>query len=408
MTICPAVILCASLAVTGIAQALPQARTIRIAGFGALSGHVQSFGINSRAAQQAAVDEINARGGVRLADGSRARLALTYDDDRCDPNEAVRLVKRFAGSDALVAIGPSCSSVAEPLFGALRHHVDDPADAGIEMPILTDGATKANLARLSDWAFRNVADEATMYRTLWAWVRAQHQDLKTVFGGEEGDFAHSHSTWQNIISTTAAGAGFTVIGESSWSIGDTDFTGVVARMRATPADVVVLSAHPITTCGVLTEMARQQVRPKLLVGLTSAATDETIQKCGAVAAGLLIPTTFAEIGAVARHAAGAVRAHGGVPDLHSMAAWENVRLIKDAIERAGIVGSPDSIAADRRKLRDDLARLQRFEGLLGRVERTPDRESRKPFVFVEAHRDGWKVVHGPVQAAPTSRTVSRR
>jgi ABC-type branched-subunit amino acid transport system substrate-binding protein len=68
MTICPALVLCASLAVTGLAPAQPQARTIRIAGFGALSGHVQSFGINSRAAQQAAVDEINARGGVRLAD----------------------------------------------------------------------------------------------------------------------------------------------------------------------------------------------------------------------------------------------------------------------------------------------------------------------------------------------------
>src|SRR5215510_1244678 len=104
------------LTLVGLSMAA-EPRTIRIAGFGALTGPVHSFGINSRAAQRAAIDEINHRGGVRLADGSRARLALTYDDDRCDPDEALKLVRQFTASRALVATGPSCSSVAEPLFG---------------------------------------------------------------------------------------------------------------------------------------------------------------------------------------------------------------------------------------------------------------------------------------------------
>jgi branched-chain amino acid transport system substrate-binding protein len=376
-----------------------QTRTIRIAGFGALTGPVKSFGINSRAAQRAAVDEINRGGGLRLADGSKARLELTYDDDRCDPDEALRLVKQFAASNALVAIGPSCSSVAEPLYAALQHRAGDDADAGIQMPILTDGATKANLARLSDWAFRNVADETAMYRTLWTWVHQQHPDLKTVFGGEEGDFAHSHSTWKNIISKTAIEAGFTVVGEAAWSIEDSQFGGAVARMHDTPTDIVVLSAHATTTCGVLTEMAKQRVRPKLVVGLTSSATQETLQRCGALANGLLIPTTFAETTAAARHAAIAVKSHGGVADLHSMAAWENVMIIKDAIERAGISGRSDTVAADRGVLRAALATLRRFEGLLGTVVRTADRESRKPFALVEAHQSGWTIVGGPVQPA---------
>lgn len=74
-------------------------------------------------------------------------------------------------------------------------------------------------------------------------------------------------------------------------------------------------------------------------------------------------------------------------------------IIKDAIERAGIAGRSDSVAADRRKLRDDLAELRRFAGLLGPVERTSDRESHKPFVLVEAHPGGWAVVDGPLPSA---------
>jgi branched-chain amino acid transport system substrate-binding protein len=72
---CGLLILSASLAAGMMAEAQP--RTIRIAGFGALTGPVKSFGLNSRAAQQAAIDEINHGGGVRLADGSKAALVLT-------------------------------------------------------------------------------------------------------------------------------------------------------------------------------------------------------------------------------------------------------------------------------------------------------------------------------------------
>jgi branched-chain amino acid transport system substrate-binding protein len=376
----------------------PNQRVIHIAGFGALTGPVQSFGINSRAAQLAAADAINRAGGVRLADGSKARLEITYEDDKCNPEQAIDLIRTVASSDALVATGPSCSSVAEPLFSALQHRVGDTQDHGIQLPILTDGATKAGLARLSEWAFRNVADEQIMYRVLWQWIRRTHPGLKTVFGGEEADFAHSHSTWDNIIRATAQSSGLNLASAAKWSLTDTRFDAPVAQMKAAHPDIVVLSAHATTTCGVLKEMAKQGVRPALTVGLTSAASDETLHRCGALAEGLLIPTTFAPITPEARRAAAAVLARHGMADLHSMAAWENIMTLKRVIESAGIVGTHEAVAADRVKIRNGLARLDTIAGLLGTVRRTPDRESRKPFVFVQVKRGAWRVVNGPIAA----------
>ena len=61
--------------------ALAQERTVKITGFGAKSGVVRVFGINSEAAMKAAAEEINKAGGVTLGDGSKAKLAVEFLDD---------------------------------------------------------------------------------------------------------------------------------------------------------------------------------------------------------------------------------------------------------------------------------------------------------------------------------------
>ena len=372
-----------------------ETRTLKIAGFGALSGPARSFGINSRAALSAAADRINASGGVRLADGAIGKFEVSYADDHCSAVDAITLIRQFAVSGALVAVGPSCSSVAEPLYHVLQSAAGVATDTGISMPIFTDGATKANLARISEWAFRNTPNEGDMYHDLWAWVHTQHPDWKTVSGGDEADFAHSHSTWQNIIRPQAEAAGFKLVGATTWSITDTDFTTPVRRLAAMATDIVVLSAHATTTCGMLKEMARERVHPKLIVGLTSASTPETLQRCGAYADGLLIPTSFAPMTPAARSAAAAVERLGGIADLHSMAAWEILYALKRVIEKQGVLGEPETVASDRDAMRVGLASLHTIDGLLGTINRTPDRESQKPFVLVQARHGTWRVVHVP-------------
>jgi branched-chain amino acid transport system substrate-binding protein len=224
-------------------------------------------------------------------------------------------------------------------------------------------------------------------------VRANYPEVKTVYGGEEHDFAHSHSTWDNIISKSAQDAGFKVVGSAGWSINDTAFAKVAKEIEAANADAVVISAHAPTTCGVLTELDRQNFRPKLLVGLTSASTPETLQLCGAAAEGLLIPTSFIATTPETTQEADEVAWHGGIADLHSMAAWEILYTVKQV--QQGVSARPENVAADRRKLRDGLARLTTMRGALGTITRTPDRESLKPFVLVQARQARWQPVFTP-------------
>jgi branched-chain amino acid transport system substrate-binding protein len=131
--------------VVSLVAALPQLaaaqdRAIKIAGVGAMTGVIRGFGINSKAVFDMAVDEINAKGGIALKDGTRAKIVTTFVDERCNAEEGISVVRKLASEDWLVVIGPTCSNVAEPLFGILQRKAGDAGDSGLQFPIFTDTA----------------------------------------------------------------------------------------------------------------------------------------------------------------------------------------------------------------------------------------------------------------------------
>ena len=377
-------------------SAFAQEKSIRIAGFGAKSGVVRSFGINSEAAMLAAADVINKQGGVKLADGSKAKLVIDYLDDRCTAEEGISVLRRIYGTDAIVAVGPTCSNVAEPLFGILQKKVDDKGDSGLQMPVFTDVAIKIGLAKISEWAFRNVPNESIMYSSLFYWLKTKYPNAKTVFGGVEEDFAHSRASWYAIMKDRAEANGYQVLGNSKWLLNDTNFATQVREMKNANPDIVAISAHPFTTCGVLKEMQRQGVKPKVLVGLTSSSSLETLQGCAKQAEGMIIPTSFAPVTKEGKAAAETTAKFKGAADLHSMAAWENMFILKQVIESEKISGDKSQLQSDRRKIRDGLAKLRETKGLMGVTKRTDDREADKPYLFVHANKGEWKVLHNPL------------
>ena len=376
-------------------SAMSQEREVKIYGFGAKSGVVRIFGLNSEAAMKAAADQINKAGGVTLGDGAKGKLVLEYLDDRCTAEEGINALRRIAAQpDSFIAVGPTCSNVAEPVFGILQKKVGDASDTGLQFPIFTDVAAKGGLASMSQWSFRNVPSEANMYKSLFDWIKATRPDVKTIWGGVEKDFAHSNATF-NVMKDLATKAGFEVKGQSEWLLADTTFSNQIREMRRGEADLVMISAHPFTTCGALKEMQRQGVKPKMMIGLTSSSSIETLQGCAAQAEGIVIPTSFAPVTEDARKAAQTLQAAGFSMDLHNAAAWENIFTLKDLIEKAKIMAKPETIKADRQKMRDALANMKESSGLLGKVGRTDDREAIKPFLFVQAKKGEWTVAHKP-------------
>ena len=394
-------------------------RTVKIAGWGAKSGPLRSFGVNSEAVLKAAVKSINDAGGVKLGDGTMAKMEFTYYDSACNADQAISVARKVESrTEALIGIGPTCSGAAAAMYGIFQKKVDDASDTGLQFPILTDTAIRPGLAKKSQWTFRNVPNEITMYDELFRWLRSRYPDVKTIYGGTETDQAHSKLTFAIVIVPMAKKHGFEWVGggikgvtgkvragyenvlkaskSSNWLLADTNFSVQARAFKKSGADMMIVSSHPFTTCGMLKEIRRQRIRPKVLVGLTSSSSAETLKGCAAAAEGMYIPTGFAPITEAAAKVAAAAEANGGSADLHSAAAWENAHIIKRVVESTGVMAKPDTLKADRRKIRDGLETLVKVDGLMGEIGRVQDEgESVKPYVFVQAQANEWKVVHDP-------------
>lgn len=342
--------------------------TLKIGGLWALTGIGQSFGKNAKAVFDLAIDEINAGGGVELADGRKLPLeGLVYDEGCPSPETGIAATRKAAGDPVVIMLGPNCSSVAEPVYGILQKKLDDPSDTGLQLPFFTDGAIKAGLAKISPWAFRNVPSEAEMYAALFQHLK-DTTAYKTFAVGTEIDFAHSKSTADNAIKPAAQKAGLNLVADEGWKLTDTDFSTQAGKIREAKPDVVVAASHPFTTCGFLKELGRQGFKPKVVVALTSSLTAETTEGCPKEAEGMIGPSSFAPINPAATAIADkAAKQYKGFVDIHSSPVYENLTVLKDLFKLAGVEGRPDTVAKDRRRIRDQLEKTTGFEGLLGPI-----------------------------------------
>lgn len=398
-----ATLLAACLLWPGWVGAFQSEGTVRIGGMWPLSGPAAFFGKAAHGLASLAVDEINEAGGL-VVDGKRVKLALHAQDEACNAEQGLAVVKRLATVDKVIfSLGPGCSSVAEPVFGTLQKKLGDASDSGLQLLFFTDIATKFGLAKLSPWVFRNTPDEPAMYDFVVKYLKEKHPDLKTVMVSYESDFAHSAATWNLAVKPALERHKHHQIVEVvDWRWLDNEFGAQVTRLRKANADVYFSLTHTPSTCPSMLELKRQRVKPKMVIGITSLAGTEVLQQCPDVAAGIIAPSNFAPITPRAKQVADkAWERYKADSNIHSVPAYENVHLMKGLIEKAAIKNTEDTLLADRRKLRDQLAKVGTFQGVVGKITMRPEDDPVKPrdvdkdMILVQIKAAKWDVFWAP-------------
>jgi branched-chain amino acid transport system substrate-binding protein len=401
-------LLVAALAMPGWALAFQNEGTLRIGGMWALSGGAAFFGKSSLGLATLAMDEINEAGGVKV-DGKAVKLTLAAQDDACNAEQGLAAVRRLASVDkVLFSLGPTCSSVAEPVFGTLQKKLGDSSDTGLQLLFFTDTATKFGLAKISPWVFRNTPDEPGMYDFIIGYLKEKHPQLKTVMVSYESDFAHSAATWKGALEPAIKKHGHHQVMEVvDWRWQDTEMGAQVTKLRKASADVYFSLTHTISTCASMKEMKRQRVRPKMIVGITSLAGTEVLINCPDVAEGIISPSNFAPITPRAKQIADkAWDKYKADSNIHSVPAYENVHLVKSLIEKAAIKNTEESLLDDRRKVRDQLAAVGSFQGVLGKITMRPESDTVKPrdvdkdMLLVQIKSSKWTVFWAPPSLQP--------
>ncbi len=300
--------------------------------------------------------------------------------------------------DLLLAVGPTCSSALEPVFGILQKRLYDPSDTGLQFMVFSDTSAKPGLGKISPWGFRASPDETAMYLDVMKHLAGT--GMTSVAFGFEDDYAHSTATYK-VMRKHALAVGLEVKADEGWHYTDTQFSTQARKIRATKADALIVSAHPFTTCGFMREAKRQRLSYKILIGLTSSSSMETLQGCANEAETMIIPTAFAPVNDEARRIAAKVAEYGGSMDIHRAAVWEVMTVLTEALENTDVELRPESLESDRRKIRDYVARVGTWSGLLGTVvskNNEPvehDGDVTKPWLLAQAQGGEWGIYWRP-------------
>ncbi len=344
------------------------------------------------------MDELHAKGDIKLKDGRIGRIQTLFYDSGCNAEQAISSTRKMATRDkVLLAVGPTCSSALEPVFGILQKRLDNPNDTGLQFMVFSDTSAKPGLGKISPWGFRASPDESAMYKDVMKHLKAI--GIRSIAFGYEDDFAHSTATYK-VMRKHALNTGLEVLSDQGWHFQDIEFSTQVRKLRAAKADALIISAHPFTTCGSMREAKRQRLRYKALIGLTSSSSMETLQGCANEVQGMIIPTAFAPVNAEAQRIAKKVAEYGGNMDIHSAAVWEVLTVLTAALEQTDVELRPETLASDRRKIRDYVAAVGKWQGLLGIIhsKNAPgahDGDITKPWLLAQAKGDSWGIYWRP-------------
>ncbi|MBI4595705.1 MAG: ABC transporter substrate-binding protein [Candidatus Tectomicrobia bacterium] len=391
-------ILAALLLGRGFSSGFQDEGTLRIGQMNEISGPFGETGLEAFFISDFSVKQINDMGGVKV-DGKMVKLDKRNYDSACNPEQGINVTRKMATEDkVLVIVGPGCSSVAEPAYGLLQKKLDDANDIGLQVTIFTDIATKFGIEKISPWAVRNTGNEKLMYDDLFAQLKKLY-NVKTVAIGYEKNFTHSKGTYELAYKAAAEKYDIKIVEVQDWLTDDTDFSVQITKLKRAKADLLATAAHHPTLCRAMQEAKRQGWTPKLHLGITSAAIQQTLDICKDVVENLIIPTNFLPLpGRPAEVYNKILEASKDKWHMthHNSSSYEVFWMIKKAIEETDIKNRPETLQQDRRKFRDALVKFRDFPGLMGPIT-FEERQATKVHLMGQVKGGKW------VQWQPTSK-----
>jgi branched-chain amino acid transport system substrate-binding protein len=295
--------------------------------YASLTGDGASFGQSSREGTELAVEEVNAAGG--LLGGRRIRLLV--EDDQSRPEEASNAVTKLITQDGVVAVLGEVAS--------RRTLAAAPVAQRYQIPLITPASTNERVTEVGDYIFRVCFIDPFQGEVL---AKFAFNDLKARRAAVLKDIQQDYS----VGLTDAVVKNFTALGGQvldpiSYSSGDPDFRAVLTQIRSLKPDVIFATGY-YTEAAIIVRQARE-------LGLTMPILGGDGWVGDALANGRdALKNTF-----ISNHYSGdnpapvvqnfvaAYRTKfGKEPDSIAALAYDSVKVLADAITRAGSTNGP--------------------------------------------------------------------
>jgi branched-chain amino acid transport system substrate-binding protein len=312
-----------------------------------------SYGVQSRAATEVAVEEINAAGGI----GGR-KLTMITKDTEGDNALAIQLARQLIDKDqVLAAHGPQWSAEAEAVF---------PICERSKILCFSPTSTKPGVSAPYTWAFRNTVDENVLVPQTLKWVKDNYPWVKTAAIMTDIKDAYSKSLGQDTFRPKLKEFGIKVVEEVDYVTGDTDFSAHITKIKAKNPDMIAVGGTWVESANMMKE-AEKQGLTVLWVGGVGFGNARLAENAGKASEGAVHNATYDKNATTEMNQSYVKRLLAKVPNEtpHWPAAncYDAMKMLAHAIQQANVANTPKALEADRKKVRDELAKIKNFPGL---------------------------------------------
>src|SRR5437870_1915403 len=312
-----------------------------------------SYGVQSRAATEVAVEEINAAGGI----GGR-KLTMITKDTEGDNALAIQLARQLIDKDqVLAAHGPQWSAEAEAVF---------PICERSKILCFSPTSTKPGVSAPYSWAFRNTVDENVLVPQTLKWVKEHYPWVKKAAILTDVKDAYSKSLGHDTFRPRLKQSGIEVVEEVDYLTGDTDFSAHITKIKAKNPDMIAVGGTWVETANMMKEAEKQGLKV-LWVGGVGFGNARIIENTGEASEGAVHNATYDKDNPSERNQSYVKRLLAKLPQEtpHWPAAncYDAMKMLAQAITAAKIENTAKSLDKDRKKVRDELAKIKDFPGL---------------------------------------------
>lgn len=344
--------------------------TIKIGEYASLTGDNASFGQSSHKGTVLAVEEINAAGGVL-----GKTLELISEDNRSTSGESTNIVKKLISRDQVVAILGEVASK--------RSLEAAPICQEKKIPMISPSSTNPQVTEKGDYISR-ICFIDPFQGTVMA--KFALNSLKATKVAVITDTKNDYSVGlAKFFKEYFAKNGGEIVAEQSYSQGDVDFKGQLTAVKAANPQAIFVPGY-YDSVGPMARQARELGIVTPLLGGDGWVSPELIKLAGTSLEGSYFSAHYSaeDKSPVIQDFLKNYKAkyNGEEPDDMAALGYDSVRVLADAIKRAGGV--------EPEKLRDAINATKDFPGVTGKITLDAKRNANKPAVVMEVKGQSWK------------------
>jgi branched-chain amino acid transport system substrate-binding protein len=346
---------------------------IKVGVYGDLSGQTSSFGQSTKNGVQMAADEINKAGGI-----NGRQIQLLIEDDQGQPAQAATVATKLVNQDKVVALLGEVAST-NSLAAAPK------AQEG-RVPMITPSSTNPKVTQVGDYIFR-VCFIDSFQGAVMAKFAANTLKAKTaaLLGDVNSDYSKGMSQYFEEQFNKLGGK---IIMRQSYTQTDPDFKGQLTSIRAANPDVIFVPGY-YGQVGVIAKQAKELGINAPLLGGDGWDAPQLWELGGEALRGAYMANHYSiddPSPAIQKFVADyKARYNGTAPDAIAALAYDAMKILGDALKRAGTTDGP--------KLRDAIAQTANFPGVTGTISINSERDAVKPAVVLKLEPTGRKFVY---------------